>query len=694
MTEEERPTAAIVDEFIDLQLGEEPLSAAVLALGESESSPFETVSMATLEDKMMKDVNMIAATTSCTFDEVFMVFHHLQWNFQATVEGLKTSKSRVLVAAGAQLAPTVAPLPPPEQQFVCSACGNTLPRSQGLALQCGHPVCKACLAARLQQHYRAPEDLALAPPEMLCCLQRGCTLRYPDTLTRRMLDGPHLAAYTSCLCMSYLAAAPSPGWPGPVRWCPHALANPRCRTAYAARGALPSDGRAVPCTCQRCGLVFCFRCGAEDHAPLPCAAVSAWQTRVDHLEPLAPARCPRPGCGASLVGPTRDAPGNVVARDLRMKAAPASKCRQIAPRPRQKSWFLFLLMVPLLFDQAYCLRRFQYHQRAGRAEDEALQYWRAVEAGEGDPEADWGHLATRLESLHALSQERRLIRWACAHLATMASTPGGLPEAVGSLEAAVEGLAAVLPEGTSTGGLLDLDTPGALDPDRWTRPSAYQRLQAAMQELPRSFALVCSRFKNASYAALRSRRVWTVSAMDFMKIQGSKKNNERYWQDAVEPDSMFGKVQKLHSICWVEVRHELALPPGHYKCTWRMRYDGVIPSREIPHFDVEVGKTLVLSRPFPVEIYNHRGYTDWDLGEFDVPVPPPVPSFSERLHNPQAGETTMVHVGMLEFSSTSWKEGIHLDFFRMTRLEPDPRGPCVAVPMAISIGEREKLRLG
>ncbi|KAJ4462224.1 hypothetical protein PAPYR_1413 [Paratrimastix pyriformis] len=200
-----------------------------------------------------------------------------------------------------------------------------------------------------------------------------------------------------------------------------------------------------------------------------------------------------------------------------------------------------------------------------------------------------------------------------------------------------------------------------------------------------SFALVCSRFKNASYAALRSRRVWTVSAMDFMKIQGSKKNNERYWQDAVEPDSMFGKVQKLHSICWVEVRHELALPPGHYKCTWRMRYDGVIPSREIPHFDVEVGKTLVLSRPFPVEIRSlgkrDRGYTDWDLGEFDVPVPP-------------VGETTLVHAGMLEFSSLSWKEGIYLDYVRMTRLEPDPRGPCVAVPMAISIGEREKCGLG
>ncbi|KAJ4458240.1 hypothetical protein PAPYR_6059 [Paratrimastix pyriformis] len=187
-----------------------------------------------------------------------------------------------------------------------------------------------------------------------------------------------------------------------------------------------------------------------------------------------------------------------------------------------------------------------------------------------------------------------------------------------------------------------------------------------------NFALVCKRFKEAAYLTILNRRDWTVSA-----IKCHYTHDNTYWNAREEPDSIFGSVKYLaSSVCWVEVRHDIPLPPGHYRCTWHMKFDGNVPSREIPHFDVQVGGILVLSKPFPEEI-RRQGYVDWDLGEFDVPI------------SPTGEPTTPVHVSLLEFSSQYGKHGIFLDYYRMTRLDYDPLAPCKAIQAAISRAEEE-----
>ncbi|KAJ4458260.1 hypothetical protein PAPYR_6080 [Paratrimastix pyriformis] len=180
-----------------------------------------------------------------------------------------------------------------------------------------------------------------------------------------------------------------------------------------------------------------------------------------------------------------------------------------------------------------------------------------------------------------------------------------------------------------------------------------------------------ARFKGAAYATILNRRDWTISATKFRIA-----HDNGYWNTREEPTSIFGSVKVLGSVCWVEVRHDLPLPPGHFKCTWHMKFDGRLPSEELPHFDVQVDQTMVLSKPFPVEIHG-QGYIDWDLGEFDVPI------------SPTGEPTTPVHVSLLEFSSQAWKSGIFLDYYRMTRLDYDPLAPCKAIRAAISRAEQE-----
>lgn len=92
---------------------------------------------------------------------------------------------------------------------------------------------------------------------------KNCNLIILDSFNRKYLKPENELKYVKKLCISYAEESKA------IRWCPapdcqYAVENPSLTT------------RAIKC---RCSLVFCFRCGSEDHQPCDCDMAAAWESK-------------------------------------------------------------------------------------------------------------------------------------------------------------------------------------------------------------------------------------------------------------------------------------------------------------------------------------------------------------------------------------------------------------------------------
>ncbi len=50
-------------------------------------------------------------------------------------------------------------------------------------------------------------------------------------------------------------------------------------------------------------------------------------------------------------------------------------------------------------------------------------------------------------------------------------------------------------------------------------------------------------------------------------------NDGNHWEIVGEKSSPFGKIGKLHQVCWIEFsREKNHIPAGNYRVVWRMRF--------------------------------------------------------------------------------------------------------------------------
>ena len=81
-----------------------------------------------------------------------------------------------------------------------------------------------------------------------------------------------------------------------MRWCP----GQRCNLAVRV---FNSALLAVKC---RCGHSFCFQCGEDNHAPVDCARLQAWNEKCKNESETAhwimanTKKCPNPSCGVRI----------------------------------------------------------------------------------------------------------------------------------------------------------------------------------------------------------------------------------------------------------------------------------------------------------------------------------------------------------------------------------------------------------
>lgn len=82
----------------------------------------------------------------------------------------------------------------------------------------------------------------------------------PNTFNKKFIDAENLSQYHKKMARAYTDTSKS------MRWCP----APNCEY-----GADVSSFRARAVECK-CSWIYCFKCGQEDHRPLPCDIASEW----------------------------------------------------------------------------------------------------------------------------------------------------------------------------------------------------------------------------------------------------------------------------------------------------------------------------------------------------------------------------------------------------------------------------------
>lgn len=215
-----------------------------------------------------------AITTVCdslnTDPSLAKLFLHINnWDVDKVISGYKENISAFLVASRV--------IPPPDQlhrieradshisndagvdMFVCPVCTSTVPKAEGLSLQCRHTFCTDCWTMHVE--VKISEGLST---EITCMAQNCDLLVREDIILRLPLSSYLRVQYRQFAFHNYVRSHPQ------LRFC----VGPNCNVIFKAK-----DSPAKRVVCQQCKSTFCFKCGDNYHAPTDCATIKNWLTK-------------------------------------------------------------------------------------------------------------------------------------------------------------------------------------------------------------------------------------------------------------------------------------------------------------------------------------------------------------------------------------------------------------------------------
>ena len=174
--------------------------------------------------------------------------------------------------------------------LLCNVCFEPIEaEADAHALECGHWHCKPCWTEALVV---AVTTRGAGGALGAACLEPGCGLIVDDATFQSLLPESKRALYDQLVFDSFVGSNPS------VVHCP----RPQCGrlVAHSVRK------RTVSC---KCGHVFCFTCGQNPHAPVPCSLRDVWKGKAKKSEQGDEAKlseeergnykfCPNPACKA------------------------------------------------------------------------------------------------------------------------------------------------------------------------------------------------------------------------------------------------------------------------------------------------------------------------------------------------------------------------------------------------------------
>jgi ariadne-2 len=146
--------------------------------------------------------------------------------------------------------------------IVCNVCYQSCPAEYQKSLSCGHSYCRECWSNHLEVH------ILNGMTTNIECMAIGCHILVPEDFALNLLTTK------SSLRDKYMQFA----------FRDYVNSHPRLRYCIGAncdiiiRAKEPNAKRVI---CKHCKSSYCFKCGADYHAPTHCQTIKLWLTKCE-----------------------------------------------------------------------------------------------------------------------------------------------------------------------------------------------------------------------------------------------------------------------------------------------------------------------------------------------------------------------------------------------------------------------------
>lgn len=223
---------------------------------------FECLTIEDVDRLLNESVEVICASLSVMPSVAKVLLHTHNWNSQEIIQKYKQNAAQAL--ADARIKPLRSPAV--EMQAIrnnpsmqCSICLQDFPGERFRGLACGHYFCPDCWAMHFEIQILQGISTAIE------CMAQFCTILVPEDFVLSLLSKSVLREkYQQFLFSDYVRSHPE------LRFCP----GPNCSIIIRAK-----ENKSKRVICKHCKTTFCFRCGADYHAPADCDTIKKWITK-------------------------------------------------------------------------------------------------------------------------------------------------------------------------------------------------------------------------------------------------------------------------------------------------------------------------------------------------------------------------------------------------------------------------------
>lgn len=210
-----------------------------------------------VERLLNESVELLSNNLQITPSLAKLLHHTHSWDVREILKNYKDNPNSVL--AKTHVKPASINSDQNQKYLTCMVCVTAQNVNNFFNLSCQHSFCKDCWIT----HFEVQINQGISTG--IKCMAQECDMLVPEDFVLKHLIRPNMREkYHQFTFQDYVRSHPL------LRFCP----GPNCLMIIYSK-----EAKAKKAVCSYCKTSFCFRCGAEYHAPTDCSVIKKWLTK-------------------------------------------------------------------------------------------------------------------------------------------------------------------------------------------------------------------------------------------------------------------------------------------------------------------------------------------------------------------------------------------------------------------------------
>jgi ariadne-2 len=223
---------------------------------------YECLTVEEVERFLNESVEALSSTLQITPSLAKVLLHAHQWAIPDIIVKYRRDSCGLLAVSRVKPPHPLEPVASRRLRHqLCPVCVSSQSSDRFSGLACGHLFCKDCWTMSFEVQITQGISTGIG------CMAGECEVLAPEHFVLTLLSRPATRdKYQQFAFRDYVKSHPQ------LRFCP----GPNCKGVLRAKE--PCANRTI---CNSCRTTFCFRCGADYHAPTDCATLKKWLKKCD-----------------------------------------------------------------------------------------------------------------------------------------------------------------------------------------------------------------------------------------------------------------------------------------------------------------------------------------------------------------------------------------------------------------------------